>query len=106
MDLGRILISMGANPSNKGFGYICYAVQFYREHMNDPSITFSDIYSKITAITGSSQASIHRSIERTIERIDQKSEAYKKYVPIERKYVTVTEFISTLAYTTKGESER
>lgn len=94
------LISMGIEPSMRGFYYI---VELTVGKIINPTKKLQDMYDEIASEHGITGGSVHKVVTRTVELADARTPTYKKYIGSEFK--TNSGFVSLLAFHIRRELE-
>ena len=94
------LISMGIEPSMRGFYYI---VELTVGKIINPTKKLQDMYDEIASEHGITGGSVHKVVTRTVELADSRTPTYKKYIGSEFK--TNSGFVSLLAFNIRRELE-
>ena len=100
MDVGRILIGLGITPNTVGFFYLLRAIALFKEN---PSIKISDVCQTISRERQVTETSVEKSMRYALSLVNTNTDSFKKYVPLNRRDISLSEFISIIAYTTKEE---
>ena len=99
MDLGKFLIAIGVTPNTSGFYYLLEAIEIY---IKNPNSKITQVQRNIAKEHKVTQTSVEKSMRHALSLVNTNCETYKEYVPITRRDLSVSEFVSIIAYLIKG----
>jgi len=97
-----VLIELGVTPNLKGFDYICRAVEIISNSKKRMDIV-KGIYADIANEFDTTSSRTERAIRHAFSKVDKESEAYKKYIGIDK--TTNSTLLYTLAYRLREDNE-